>query len=335
MLLQLIVIHYDEDASYIKALLDMLKMQQWVDFNDFEVLIENDGNKLVYPDTLFKDYPFSIQYHVNPWSGRSGVRQYGLDRATADYVMFCDCDDRLLRVSSLFDIMSVLVAQKPDVLQSKFVADHWNEQGKMYGFSEYFKENVWIHGKCFRTAFLREHDIRWNVKLNNFEDSFFVRLVDAHDPKKCFIEKPTYLWKHRDSSCTRNEGHVEMLDYKNKSFSEMELIVSLLEHDKEAVASNFMYALELECYYTLSAMSAGENLAKDYTNDVSLVESRFIKFYKKYHYLVEQMDKDIKSTLYYAMQERFFKNYNRSGTFKLTFEQWIKMLDMKYSGGTK
>lgn len=332
MLLQMIVIHYDEDASYIKALLDMIKAQQWVDFNEIEVLIENDGDKLVYSNSLFDGYPFSIQYHVNPWSGRSGVRQCGLDRATADYVMFCDCDDKFFRLDALFDIMSTLVAQKPDVLQSKFVADHWNAEGKMYGFSEYFKENVWIHGKCFRTAFLREHNIRWNVKLNNFEDSFFVRLIDAHDPTKSFIEAPTYLWKHRDSSCTRNEGHIEMLDYKNKSFSEMELIISLLEHDKIDRASNFMYALELECYYTLSAMSAGETLDKDYTNDVVLVESRFIKFYKKYHYLVEQMDKEIKSVLYYAMQERFFKNYNRSGTFEFTFEQWIQNLENKYLG---
>lgn len=330
MLLQMIVIHYDEDEQYIKSLLDVLKMQQWVDFSELEVLIENDGDKLVYDTKLFENYPFSIKYNVNPWTGRSGVRQFGLNRATADYVMFCDCDDTLLRFDALCDIFNKLKLEKPDVLQAKFVADHWNENNEMYGFSEYFNENVWIHGKCFRTKFLKENNIAWNKKLNNFEDSFFVRLTDAHDPKKSFIEKPTYLWKHRASSCTRNEGHVEMLDYKNKSFSEMELIMKLIEHGKDMRAAHFMYALELECYYTLSAVAGGESLGRDYTNNVELVESRFIAFYHKYKYLVDLIDKETKSALYCAMQDRFFKNYNRSGSFELTFEQWINVLTEKY-----
>ena len=57
MLLQLIVIHYDEDETYIKNFLDVLKLQQWVDFNDFEVLIENgvtNSNSIFYGVNLYE-----------------------------------------------------------------------------------------------------------------------------------------------------------------------------------------------------------------------------------------------------------------------------------------
>ena len=46
MKLQLLIPQYNEDESVVKNMLDSLKVQQSVDFNDFEVLIGNDGSDI-------------------------------------------------------------------------------------------------------------------------------------------------------------------------------------------------------------------------------------------------------------------------------------------------
>lgn len=332
MLLQFVVIHYDEDETYIKSLLNVLKMQQNIDFNEIEVLIENDGDKLVYNEKLFEGYPFKIQYHVNPWTGRSGVRQFGLDRATADYVMFCDCDDTFLRFDALYDVFKALKSKQPDVLFSKFVADHVDENEKMVGFSQYYAENVWIHGKVFKVDFLRKHNIKWNQKLNNYEDSYFVRLIDAYNPQKIGIETPTYLWKHRASSCTRNGESRVMLDYNNKVNSEMELISEFKRRQLDLAAGSFMYSLQYECYYTSMAIRSGEELSRDFTTDIDAAEKRFIEFYLENHELADKIPAALKSNLYAGMVDRFFKSYKRATNPVLTFEEWITELTNKYGG---
>lgn len=325
MLLQLVVIHYDEDEHYIKSLLDVLALQQWVDFKDLEVLIENDDNKKVYSEDLFKNYPFSIQYHINEWSGRSGVRQHGLDRVTADYVMFCDCDDMFLHFHALYDIFTKLKSDKPDVLFTKFVSDGM-ENGNPTALYPYYGENVWIHGKVFRTQFLRDNDIKWNTKLNLFEDSYFVRIIDTYNPKKVGIPTPTYLWKYRQSSCTRNSDKEVSLDAVNKFFSEYELVQELVNRNKLYQATVYTYVFSLEAYYTIIAAESGLKLNRDFTSDIEGSKKAFVRFYKQFSHLLDevQLTNDDKFTLFQNMRDRFYKNYHRYDEPQLTFANWVK-----------
>ena len=98
MLLQLIITHYKDDQKYVKRLLDSIQLQQDIDFNDIGVMIINDGDEVILDSSLFSEYNFNIDYVIEEWSGVSGARQHGLDRATADYVMFCDGDDLFYRI---------------------------------------------------------------------------------------------------------------------------------------------------------------------------------------------------------------------------------------------
>ncbi len=329
MLLQLIVIHYDEDESYIKNFLDVLKLQQWINFNDFEVLIENDGDKLVYDRKLFNNYPFKIQYHVNEWSGRSGVRQNGLNRAVADYVMFCDCDDTFLRFDALYDILTTLRKEQPDVLFTTFTTN-FVKDGKTTGFRDYYNENVWIHGKCFRTKFLKDNDIKWNVKLNNFEDAYFVRLVDTFKPKKFGIKNQTYAWKYRASSSTRNDGHTEMLDYKNCLFSQNESIETYKKIGKLYEAAVKVFVTMYETYYILSAKDLNLNFERDYTRYPEEVEKMFYKIYTENLDLLKLLHPATKAELFKVLHSRFFNDKHLYWEPKLTLQQFLENLSLKY-----
>lgn len=329
MLLQLIVIHYDEDETYIKNFLDVLKLQQWVNFNDFEVLIENDGDKVVYDKEIFKGYPFSIQYHINDWSGRSGVRQCGLNRAMADYVMFCDCDDTFLRFDSLYEIFFNLRKSKPDVLFSTF-RTNFVKDGRTTGFRDYYGENVWIHGKCFRTKFLKDNDIQWNKNLNCFEDVYFVRLVDSFNPKKVGVKSQIYAWKYRASSSTRNDGHTEMLDYKNGLISQNEAIKTYIKLKKFREAGIKVFVTMYEVYFMIMLMRRGIIPDRDYTNYPDTVEEMFIDMYRKNKQYLELVDSSTKTALYSVLVDRFFKEKDVYWEPELTLAQYIESLENKY-----
>ncbi len=74
----------------IKELLDSLSAQT---VKPFELLIIEDGSK-ERCDHLLDCYrsSFTIHYYFKPNSGRSDTRNYGMERATGDYLLFFDSD---------------------------------------------------------------------------------------------------------------------------------------------------------------------------------------------------------------------------------------------------
>ena len=54
MKLQIIVLHYKEPSGYVERFLDSIKTQDYIDKNDIEIVIVNDGSELLLSDNLFK-----------------------------------------------------------------------------------------------------------------------------------------------------------------------------------------------------------------------------------------------------------------------------------------
>lgn len=219
MLLQFLVTQYKDGDACIKRFLDSIVLQQDVDFNDFGVIIVNDGSECILKNETLQGYPFKIEYHIEKWSGISGARQHALDYATADYVEFCDGDDLFYRVTALWDFERRLRDRKLDILTSKFVTDMFDRNTrKCVYFQEYLNDNVWIHGKIFKRDFLVKNNIKWCIPLcNHYEDSYFVRTAFACDPVKETIEDPTYFWKFRESSITRSDDDYILMSFDKKS----------------------------------------------------------------------------------------------------------------------
>lgn len=89
MLYSIIVPVYNRPGE-IKEFLDSLSAQT---VKPFELLIIEDGSK-ERCDHLLDHYRsfFSIHYYYKPNSGRSDTRNYGMERATGDYLLFFDSD---------------------------------------------------------------------------------------------------------------------------------------------------------------------------------------------------------------------------------------------------
>ena len=89
MLYSIIVPVYNRPGE-IKELLDSLSAQT---VKPFELLIIEDGSK-ERCDHLLGHYRsfFTIHYYYKDNSGRSDTRNYGMARATGDYMLFFDSD---------------------------------------------------------------------------------------------------------------------------------------------------------------------------------------------------------------------------------------------------
>jgi glycosyltransferase involved in cell wall biosynthesis len=93
-----------------------------VDFNEFGVIIVNDGSDIMLSEKLLNSYPYRIDYYKAPHRGVSATRNTCLDYAQADYVMFCDADDMFCSVCGLWLIFREIETGF-DTLSSKFMEE--------------------------------------------------------------------------------------------------------------------------------------------------------------------------------------------------------------------
>ena len=102
--LQILIPQYKETDEIIKPLLDSIAIQQNVNFQEIGVIIVNDGTDIHLSDALINNYPYDIEYYLNEHKGVSATRNACLDKATAEYVMFCDADDMFYNACGLYII---------------------------------------------------------------------------------------------------------------------------------------------------------------------------------------------------------------------------------------
>lgn len=206
MKLQLIVPHYNEDPKWVIDYLDSLQLQRFVDKSEFEVLLLNDGDKVVLDEAIFKNYDFSIKYIVKPWGGISDTRQYGQDIATADYIMYCDCDDMFSGVDSMYNIFQAMKKADYDLIIGCYV--HGLEDGSVIQeTSQNARSQAMIHGKIFKRRFLLDHCIVWDKSIVSMhEDYYYYSQVLAENPNIGLMNNIIYFWRYRPNSMSNHDA---------------------------------------------------------------------------------------------------------------------------------
>ena len=209
-LLDIIITHYNEPWSDGRKMFEMLKLQRGVDWNDVRVIIVQDGDdEQLDLKRIMKVYPFVKTILHLPQGGVSIARNNGLEVANAEWVMFCDFDDSLYSVDSLYRILQSIreAGDRADLIWS----DIWIEMRKPDGtWLKRKKEwnTVFIHGKVYRREFLMEHGIRYDPELCYSEDAMFNALVAMEIDQKRIAKMPeiVYVWCFRKGSASNYAG---------------------------------------------------------------------------------------------------------------------------------
>lgn len=200
MLISIVIPAYNPSLILLFDLLSSIRSQLAIDIREIEVVIVNDGGTSV-PETFIHTFlPLNVrEITLEHNSGPGIARQAGLDMAVGEYIMFCDADDVLHDVGVLSQLIQTIGDN--DVLISGWMEEIKDESGSKYIM--HTGDMTWMHGKLFRTSFLKDNDIRFHSDLRVHEDSYFLTLVKAHDARIENSNAVSYVWRWRDDSITR------------------------------------------------------------------------------------------------------------------------------------
>jgi glycosyltransferase involved in cell wall biosynthesis len=211
-LISIIIPAYNAEA-YLQRCLDSILSQS---YSNYEVICIDDGSTDSTP-ALLAQYP-SVKVITQTNHGMATARNHGLDKATGEYVMFVDSDDRL-SPNALATLAPHLGGE--DIVG--FGTKTFNESSGTYTDNtitptavttgwDYFNSHrleprpvhfVCIWQRVYRRAFLEEHNLHFADGLRRAEDDLFTTLAMLHVQSVKTIADCLYTYHLRPGSITR------------------------------------------------------------------------------------------------------------------------------------
>lgn len=323
MKLQILVPQYKETDDIIKPLLDSIEVQQNVDLqHDVGVIIVNDGTDVRLSESLFDRYSYPIEYHSIPHSGVSATRNACLDRATADYVMFCDADDMFYNACGLYILFREMENGGFDSLVSAFIEESRDPNTKEPLYINHDMDTTFVHGKVHRRKFLLNNNIRWNDSLTIHEDSYFNCLCQRLAQELKYSQTSFYLWRWRDASVCRHDPKYILKTYNNMLDSNTALVEQFLERGRKEDAQFYATSMIYDAYFT---MNKDEWLNQENSEYRYATERRFKEYWLTFRYLHDAIPKDIKAQIIMGIKNRMYAE--GMVLESLTFNEWITQVE--------
>ena len=326
MKLQILIPQYKETEEIIKPLLDSINLQQNVDLeNDVSVIIVNDGTNIHLSEEFLNSYKFHIDYYLNEHKGVSATRNACLDKATADYVMFCDADDMFYNMCGLWIIFREIENGGFDSLTSVFIEESVHPQTKEHFYINRGAletggiDNTFVHGKVHRRQYLLDNNIRWNDNLTIHEDSYFNCLCQKLSKNVKYCPTPFYLWKWRDESVCRSDFKYILKTYNNMLDSNTALVQQFIDRGMTEDARFYVTAMIYDAYFTMNKDEWINQENKEYRD---ATEKRFQEYYSRFKELYDDIPIQTKSQIIAQIKTRMFSE----GLIleSVTFDSWIK-----------
>lgn len=321
--LQILIPQYKETEDIIKPLLDSIEVQQSVDLkNDIGVIIVNDGTNVHLNQEFFNRYSFDIEYYLNEHKGVSATRNACLDKATAEYVMFCDADDMFCNVCGFYIIFREINNGGFDSLVSVFIEESKDPITEERIYINRDMDSTFVHGKVHRREFLLQENIRWNDNLTIHEDSYFNCLCQRLAKNLKYCPTPFYLWKWRDASVCRHDPKYILKTYNNMLDSNTALIKQFLSRDKQEDAQFYAVSMIYDAYFTMNKYEWLNQENKEYRY---AVEKRFKDYWIEFKYLHDTIQPEFKNQIIMSIKNRMFME--GMVLESITFGEWIKTIE--------
>ena len=322
MLLDIFITHWTEAWEIGKKNFDMLALQRLLHWNNVRVTLVHDGSEC-FPEEYFAGYPYKVNQVSLPHGGIAKARNWCIDHAEAEWIKWCDFDDMFAGVDSVREIVHALEDSAGfDMLWFRFL---FEMNGGLYEKTD--REPVLLHGKVFRTSFLRDHNIRFQEYLTWCEDSAFVALIEMEIvPERVGMIKtnfPLYVYISRQGSlCNRPEI---LFDNRKSFFLRHQYVADQLRlHGQDKESDRFTVRTLGDSYITLVEIGTEDAGAyEEHERDVW----EYFKAHKEEFLRVNQ--KDFDAVLGFVNQEN--KQHLKNGPVtKEKLTGWLKQLRIKY-----
>ncbi|HYE29639.1 MAG TPA: glycosyltransferase family 2 protein [Allosphingosinicella sp.] len=189
---------------------------------DVEVLIVDDCSTDATPEVIrrLEADPRVRGFRLAVNGGPSAARNKGLDEARGEWVAFLDADDwfgpgrlpylldvaRAARADAITDDLALINegADKPWATVYEITGWTQAEEGRILSPAELCRWD-WILQPMFRTAWLREHDLRFNtIRRSGEEDFEFYMDAMLRGVKWVTARKALYFYLSRPGQLTRS-----------------------------------------------------------------------------------------------------------------------------------
>lgn len=320
MKLQILVPQYNETDSDVKNLLDSIAIQQNVDLkNEVGVIIVNDGSDVFLSDELLNSYEFKVEYYKNEHKGVSATRNACLDKATADYVMFCDADDMFFNACGLWMIFNEIENGGFDSLVSMFIEETRIPNTDKVVYVNREMDSTFVHGKVHRRKYLLENKIRWNDNLTIHEDSYFNIQCQRLSNNVKYCQSPFYLWKWRDNSVCRHDPKYILKTFNNMLDSSDACVQEFVKRRHISIAKQLSTMMIYDCYFTMNKKEWLDQENQEYRHATEL---RFKDYYLKYKEYFDTIDEMVKNQIIVGLKNRMFQEGMMMES--ITFNDWIE-----------
>ena len=321
MKLQFLIPQYDETDEVIKPLLDSIAIQQNVPMNEIGAIICNDGSDIYLTEDFLKSYTFEIKYYKEPHRGVSATRNACLDRATADYVMFCDADDMFCNVCGLW-ILFREMKEKFDSLVSVFIEETHKSDDNTVEYINHTMDSTFVHGKVHNREYLKKFNIRFKDSLIIHEDSYFDILCQSLSTNIKYCVTPFYLWRWRDNSVCRHDPKYILKTYNNMIDSIEALVDELYKRGKEDKALMYSVMAIFDSYYIMNKPEWRDQENQEYRNNTEKHFSLFYENHKKEWTTIPINDKMMISN---AVRSRYIQEGMLMEA--VTIDDWLKHIE--------
>ena len=219
-------------------------------YSDLEIIIVDDGtkdNSIKIVESKFKDKRIKIYHKEN--GGLASARNYGIKKATGDYLLFVDSDD-FIELNCIEDMYNEIKKKKVDMVITdyyKYFENGVKTHEKMIPFYEKDNNKCSVISmpcavcKLVKREVIIDNDIKF-LEKHYFEDNAIMPYVCALCPNFSYIEKPYYYYLQREGSILN----------KSKYDKKWEDIFDSLDHLYNKFKDNNMlndYYDELEYIY--------------------------------------------------------------------------------------
>lgn len=258
---------YNVEKYVRKCLLSIVEQS----YQNFEVLIVDDGST----DNFFKEIEdivaenknIKIYQKVN--GGLASARNFGLEKANGDYILFIDSDDWIEK-----DLFKTLVENLSDEDILIFnLGEYSNKEGKIitnrrikninkellkinegYIFLDEVPNGATI--KIYKRSFIEKNNFRFNEGLKLYEDTYWDIITLINAKKVRFLDYVGYWYRVgrdgsliTDLSSEKNKKYQLMikellLKLKDENISELvkiklEILILRIEIELEEISKNF------------------------------------------------------------------------------------------------
>ena len=222
--------------KYIDKCLNSLVKQS---LKEIEIIVVNDGtkdNSQKIIDKYVKEYPDKIKSYIKENGGQGSARNYGLKKATGEYIGYVDSDDFVEKdmykklynkaKKNNYDIVVCGNYNVSEDYQNKNIDTFINNYNTDLENIFFGKMAVW--NKIYKRDILIKNKLEFKEKVW-YEDLAFTLKAIMNSNTFAFIDEPLYDYLIREGSTMNNSNvqrNLEILDAFND-------ILSYIQHNKK------------------------------------------------------------------------------------------------------